>query len=281
MTFNSEKNYHKLSNMIWIVFVISACTFLLCTILYLKIPRTLLVLRENQLGDVIPKRIVQTWPTHNLGILRKVAKTWQDLNPTFTYTLFDDTECEELIRSNFAPRVQRAYKSIKAGAFKADLWRYCELYLNGGVYVDVDTVCLGSIDNIVDPNATLVTPIDLNPFNLFNAFIAVVPGHPVMLMCIKTIVHNVESKKKQIGLDFSGPGVLGKCVAKYLGMRRKQFVLSDTINKGVQLLHFDEQTEIISNAYGEYLMLNKNGDSNLRRLYDSEVDKAGIIKYEW
>lgn len=276
-----DKNYNKLSKMISIVFIISFFTFLLCINLYLKIPKSLIVLNKKKMGDVIPKRIVQTWPSHNLGILEKAAETWKNLNPTFTYTLFDDTECENLIYSLFEPRVWKAYKSIKAGAFKADLWRYCELYLNGGVYVDIDTVCLGSIDDILDPTATLITPIDFNPVNLFNAFIAVVPGHPVMLMCIKKIVENVESNKKQFGLDFSGPGVLGECVAKYLGMPRKPFVLSDTINKGVQFLDFDKNTEIVSNVYGQELMVNKNGNINLLKAYEGEMDRAGIVKYEW
>jgi hypothetical protein len=276
-----EKNYNKLSKMISIVFIISVFTFLLCINLYLKIPKSLIVSNKKKLGDVIPKRIVQTWPTHNLGNLEKVAETWKNLNPTFTYTLFDDTECENLIYRRFEPRVWNAYTSIKAGAFKADLWRYCELYLNGGVYVDIDTVCLGSIDDILDPTATLITPIDFNPVNLFNAFIAVVPGHPVMLMCIKKIVENVESNKKQFGLDFSGPGVLGECVAKYLGMPRKPFVLSDTINKGVQFLNFDKNTEIVSNVYGQELMVNKNGNINLLKAYEGEMNRAGIVKYEW
>lgn len=276
-----EKNYNKLSKMISIVFIISVFTFLLCINLYLKIPKSLIVSNKKKLGDVIPKRIVQTWPTHNLGNLEKVAETWKNLNPTFTYTLFDDTECENLIYRRFEPRVWNAYTSIKAGAFKADLWRYCELYLNGGVYVDIDTVCLGSIDDILDPTATLITPIDFNPVNLFNAFIAVVPGHPVMLMCIKKIVENVESNKKQFGLDFSGPGVLGECVAKYLGMSRKPFVLSDTINKGVQFLDFDKNTEIVSNVYGQELMVNKNGNINLLKAYEGEMNRAGIVKYEW
>jgi mannosyltransferase OCH1-like enzyme len=236
-------------------------------------------IKNNQVS-LIPKRIVQTWRTHDIGNLAHFSQTWKDFNPNFTYTLFDDVDCQNFIRENFGQEIENVYTKIKFGAFRADFWRYCELYINGGVYIDIDTVCLGSIDSIIDPNATFVTPIDLNPKDLFNAFIAIVPKHPVMLMCINEIVKNVYKNVPQKGLHFSGPGLLGMCVSKYLGFKQKTtFVSSSYLYKGLQLLDFEPINEIVYNFYGVSLFQNKNKNIVLKRIYNNEANRARIVRY--
>ena len=225
---------------------------------------------------VVPARIVQTWKTLDLGMLAPAARTWREWNPGFAYTLFDDEACARFIRERIGPRVAAAYAKIKSGAFRADLWRYCELYVNGGVYVDVDTVCLNAVDDVIDPTATLVVPIDLDPANLFNAFVAVAPAHPVMRMCIDAVVDNVERGRRQAGLGFSGPGLLGSCVAAYIGSAFEVGVPID----GVQFLRFEPGTEIVSNAAGMPLMQNKNGSREIYEAYEAEARRAAIVRYD-
>ena len=228
----------------------------------------------------IPKRIVQTWRTHDIGSLEQFSQTWKDFNPNFTYTLFDDIDCKKFIRKNFGKRFENVYDNINFGAFKADFWRYCELYINGGVYIDIDTVCLGPIDEVIDKNATFVTPVDLNPKDLFNAFIAIIPRHPIMLICINEIVKKVELNMPQKGLNFTGPGLLGMCTSKYLGFNEKtNFVPSNCLYKGIQLLEFEPTNEVIYNSFGDKLFQNKNRNILLRQIYNKESNRAGILKY--
>ena len=235
---------------------------------------------KNNQASLIPKRIVQTWRTHDIGNLAQFSQTWKDFNPNFTYTLFDDVDCQNFIREHFGIRIENVYKKIKFGAFRADFWRYCELYINGGVYIDIDTVCLGSIDSVIDVNATFVTPIDLNPKDLFNAFIAIVPKHPVMLMCINEIVNKVYANSPQKGLHFSGPGLLGMCVSKYLGFKEKTvFVSSSCLYKGLQLLDFDRKNEIVYDFRGVSLFQNKNKNILLKQIYNKEANRARILRY--
>ena len=51
--------------------------------------------------------------------------------------LFCDADCREFIRNEYPPDVLMAYDRLIPTAFKADLWRYCVLYIYGGVYLDV------------------------------------------------------------------------------------------------------------------------------------------------
>lgn len=234
----------------------------------------------NKDNNRIPKRIVQTWRTHDIGNLAQFSQTWKDFNPNFTYTLFDDIDCKKFIRKNFGVRFENVYDKIKFGAFKADFWRYCELYINGGVYIDIDTICVGPIDKVIEPTASFVTPVDLHPKDLFNAFIAIVPKHPVMLICINEIVKKVESNMPQKGLQFSGPGLLGMSTSKYLGFNEKiNFVPSNCLYKGIQLLEFEPKNEIVSNSFGVKLFQNKNKNILLRQIYDKESNRAGITNY--
>jgi hypothetical protein len=234
---------------------------------------------EEAGGRLIPQRIMQTWKTRDLSMrMREIAQSWELKNRGYVYRLYDDDECRRFIEVQFGSRALRAYDGIEAGAFRADLWRYCALYAHGGVYADLDTLCVGAIDAVVDPSAALVVPVDLDTRNLFNAFIGVVPRHPVMLACVERIVAKVEAGEEQAGLGFSGPGLLGECVADYIGVPRGMRFVPGTY-RGIQLLHFSPRTEIVSNVDGERLLLNKNGDSGIMHVYMAESDKAGVVRY--
>jgi mannosyltransferase OCH1-like enzyme len=58
-------------------------------------------------------------------------------NKNFNYKLFDDEDCRNFIKNNFDGSVLYAFDSLKPGAYKADLWRYCVLYILGGIYIDI------------------------------------------------------------------------------------------------------------------------------------------------
>ena len=70
----------------------------------------------------------------------KAVQSWQ-IYTDYTYHFFTDLECEEFIQTNFDNDVLIAYKKCPLAVMKADLWRYCIIYQNGGIYADTDTVC--------------------------------------------------------------------------------------------------------------------------------------------
>ena len=91
----------------------------------------------------IPLNLFQTWhsmelPTH----MNECVESLKQDNPEFKHQLFDDQACRELIRDKFPPDVLHAYNSLYPGAYKADLWRYCVLYVYGGIYLDIKLRCI-------------------------------------------------------------------------------------------------------------------------------------------
>ena len=91
----------------------------------------------------IPLHVYQTWSTKQLPPkMKQCVDLLASANPQFQFSLFDDDECADFIRNNFEEDVYQAYQTLVPGAFKADLWRYCVLYINGGIYLDIKYRCV-------------------------------------------------------------------------------------------------------------------------------------------
>ncbi len=235
----------------------------------------------------IPRNIFQTWGSKDISDGFKIlTQSWKEKNPNYAYFLFDDDDCEKFIKKNFNENIYNAYCRIIPGAFKADLWRYCILYIYGGVYVDIDTICLENIDSFLNEDIEFMTPIDLNncpyygKYNLFNCFIASVPNHPILLNCIERIVYNVENNIVPFSnLDFSGPGILGKSVNKFLNLlEESSFINKEGIINNINLLKFEAGTEIVKDIYKNKLLFqNKNGSEFIKNIYEIEVKKTNNI----
>jgi len=94
-------------------------------------------------NPIIPLAIYQTWSTKDLPPkMRERIELLKSQHPRFTHHLYDDNDCREFIKTHFKPDVLWAYDSLVPGAYKADLWRLCILFINGGIYVDIKMCCV-------------------------------------------------------------------------------------------------------------------------------------------
>jgi len=162
---------------------------------------------------LIPKKIFQTFETTQLPEgMSKACLSWKIKNSEWEYYFFDKNDRIEFIKKHFRKDVLQAYLTLIPGAFKADLWRYCVLYIEGGVYVDADTICELPLDNWILGDAHFIATRD-DPMAhkwLGNAFIGTVPQNPILKDCINRIVKHCQDKKEMFYLDYTGPALLGK-----------------------------------------------------------------------
>ncbi len=236
----------------------------------------------------IPSKIFQTWKTHHMdNQLENLTTLWKVHNPKYEYGLFDNAECDRFIKENFDSNVYSAYVKLLPGALKADLWRYCVLYKYGGVYVDIDTMCMNSLNKFLK-NYEFVTAVDLNKtksegeHNLFNTFIASIPQHPILKGCIDRITLQVLGNiKPQSALDITGPGVLGREFNLFMNRPENDSVLGmeGEVNQSIYLLYFKPEIEYIGIKEGEILFQNKNGNSEIKKFYDDECRKMNIVSW--
>lgn len=68
--------------------------------------------------------------------MSRLIESWK--RSGWTYHFWDDASAADFLSLHFPPEVREAYDAIIPGAFKADLFRYCVLLIQGGVYADMD-----------------------------------------------------------------------------------------------------------------------------------------------
>jgi hypothetical protein len=215
----------------------------------------------------IPKTIYQTWHTKDLP--PKMAETVEKLkrdNPEYTYKLFDDKECHDFIEKNFDPDVTHAYDTLIPGAFKADLWRYCVLYINGGFYIDIKFRCEPefSLSDIREPTF-YVREYNHKGTGLYNhiiytGIIGSVPKNPVFMKCIRQIIENC--KTQYYGPEHTSPTgpYLFASLLDPEDIENSEYAYYE--ENGVGYIRNIENTTIILSHYPEYRKEQKSFGKN-------------------
>ena len=126
---------------------------------------------ENNMN--IPKIIYQTYHKKN-KIPQKVYDNIKKYAPNYKHIIYDDQECITFLENHYNHEFSNLFKAIKSGPHKADLIRYCLLYLTGGVYLDIKTELIKPIDEIFTTNNTY-TVISSSKNHIYQGIIASKP----------------------------------------------------------------------------------------------------------
>mmetsp|Transcript_4339 Transcript_4339/g.8312 ORF Transcript_4339/g.8312 Transcript_4339/m.8312 type:complete len:380 (-) Transcript_4339:44-1183(-) len=120
----------------------------------------------------------------------KVKERIKQYAPNYDYRVHDDAEGEAFLAENFEQDIVDKYRGFKKGAHKADLWRYCVLYIYGGVYMDIETVLMRNIDEILSDASQSVsyTVLSVIPDTIMQGFIAVPARTEFMRKCIDDVM---------------------------------------------------------------------------------------------
>jgi mannosyltransferase OCH1-like enzyme len=196
-------------------------------------------LKENY-NSIIPLNLYTCWHTKNLPPLMKQNYILLvENNPEFSHYLYDENDCREFIKNNFSIDVYNSYNKLIPCAYKADLWRYCVLYINGGVYVDIKFNCVNGFKFIaLTEKENFVR--DIPEKSVYNALIVTLPKNEILLKTINKIVENV--KNNYYGFDPlypTGP----KLLANYF--------LQEEINN-MELYH---QFSVVENKLTEFYVV--------------------------
>jgi mannosyltransferase OCH1-like enzyme len=199
-------------------------------------------------NSIIPLNIFQTWHTKEMPTkMLDTVELLKRQNPEFKHYLYDDDECREFIKENFPEEVLNAYNSLIPLAYKADLWRYCILYKEGGIYLDVKYLPYNEFKfiNLTEKEHFV---LDLPSCNtgvsgIYNALMVCLPGNKILLEAINQIVENVANN------------YYGKCWLEPTGPLLLSKYFSDTYKKSLELKHNhlslnDQDDKVITyNAY--------------------------------
>jgi len=98
----------------------------------------------------LPKKLHLTCPDKNNiknGIWRHCLKKYREKYRSYEIILYGNSEIYSIIKKHF-PQYLEKIKKIKIGAILADVFRYLILYLEGGIYSDLDCEPMKNIDEL-------------------------------------------------------------------------------------------------------------------------------------
>lgn len=235
---------------------------------------------EGYESSKIPLKIYQTWKTKDLSEkMKKNVERLKSKNPDFEYYLFDDEDCRKFIGDHFEENVLKAYNKIIPGAYKADLWRYCVLYINGGIYLDIKYSNVDDFNLIELTNDEYFVPdLKQSGDGVYNAFMICKPGNKILKEAIRRVVENAKNEYYgESGFQPTGPLLLKSCFSKE--------DVDKMASNGLNICRHNENTSVclhgkpIVVVYDEYYKedVNKNGQKRYfdmwteRKMYDKNI----------
>ena len=224
---------------------------------------------------IIPLDIYQTWYTKDLPPkMRERVETLKKQNPRFQHHLYDDNDCREFIKNHFKPDVLQAYDCLIPGAYKADLWRLCILFIYGGIYMDIKLVCVNGF-KLIELTEKEHFVQDRPQNCIFNTMIASPKGNIFLYKAIRKIVKNVQNKfYGDSPLSPTGPELLYKVM------------LNNQYKVNIDMMHYEnggyiiyKNTLVISTEYDGYNEERTNQYNNINtKRYDILWNERKIYK---
>eukprot|EP00741_Cyanophora_paradoxa_P003235 tig00000681_g3144.t1 len=137
----------------------------------------------------VPRILFQTWKT------REVPERWRDAqasvvhaHPHWEYRLLTDEDNDRLVAEHF-PEFLARFRGFRYPIQRADAIRYVVLYVFGGVYLDLDYVCVRPLDGVLESmpaDRSVGLLASANPGAVTtNSMIVARPGSPFFLECIR------------------------------------------------------------------------------------------------
>ena len=173
---------------------------------------------EKEYHQEIPKIIIQTGYNNKFKNILHFNSiiSFIELNPEYTYIYYDDIEARKFMRENFNEELNYSYDILVPGAFKADLLRYCLLYIYGGCYFDCKQILRIPIKKFLKSNQTFLLCNDIIDNALLNAVIFSIKNLNFLDKTIKDCTFNIMNKLGKSALDITGPIFFYKSIKKFI-----------------------------------------------------------------
>lgn len=123
-----------------------------------KYPSTLLPSSVGTSQGRFPRKIWQTWkhapPSFSREELER-ARTWTEKNPEWRWEVLTDANELEYVERHFGPHgfnrpdIVEFFRTVSITIIKADLLRYLVMYVEGGLYTDIDVEARKSIPEFI------------------------------------------------------------------------------------------------------------------------------------
>ena len=219
--------------------------------------------------------------------IRQFVDVTRSKFPKFQHVLYDRKTANEFLIKHCTKEIHDAYETLNPYAYKADLLRYCLLYVFGGWYFDVSLTPLVSVE--VPPDIETIAfrdppLISGTCWGCENGILYAKPNSPVFKCAIDLVLENVKSQYYGINpLCPTGPVVMGRAFALCGDSPFRVFgelmALTPSYGKRNQAYVFPDGTILAfgkPGAGGDLTAFGASGTNNYNELYAKKaVYKTG------
>lgn len=177
--------------------------------------------RDAKEPKPIPRQIITGWHATELPPRMTASlQVLQAANPSFTLRVFDDAQQRSYIAQHFPADVVRAYDELLPASYRSDLFRFCILSHEGGVWLDSK---MGPHPNRPwDPSreGDLLEPLVQRESFIWNSeqlrhvltgVMSARPGNRLLAAAVRAIVAHVQQRYYgQSSQDVTACALLGK-----------------------------------------------------------------------
>lgn len=182
-----------------------------------RIPR---LIHHIWLGSPVPERyqfFIATW------------QGWEG----WTHQLWTDEEVKHLQLHN-----QCFYDQAETWVEKADILRYELLNLFGGIYVDIDMLCLNpGFFHFAHQFYSFyigIEPLEYGPMSCCNALIAATPQHPMLKAFIHSLQTSIQQLPNHSAVERTGPKFISKIIASEFHLLKDGMIFPPTFFYPIQ-----------------------------------------------
>ena len=111
----------------------------------------------------IPQKVHVSWSTKDAiksqnPLMLNGLKNLMDINPDWEVQISTDKEVENYLKSNLSPL---DYTLLKEAPMvpKVDVWRLLKIYLEGGLYIDIDRYCNKELSSLLTQDTKCILPL--------------------------------------------------------------------------------------------------------------------------
>lgn len=137
--------------------------------------------RKNLLFQIYTKHNIKKIPKNVYTNMSKFASDYKHI-------IIDDNTARNFLLTHYHPVVYETFINIKKESTKGELLRYCLLYINGGVYLDICTKLIKPLSEIFTDKNTIYTSLNSERTYTYNGLISTPSRHPLFLSLIYYIV---------------------------------------------------------------------------------------------
>ena len=137
------------------------------------------------------------------------------------WEFFDDARARDFLRHELGTEYLQAYQHCIHAAQRSDFFRYCYLYLNGGMWLDADLVLVASPAPLIGQTVPVFLQRPTHG-GITNWFLATPARHPLFAQLLEVCLRNLadESHRAQCAeqrdiLTSTGVVAINRVVARY------------------------------------------------------------------